>query len=489
MPRVPTYSRQVTTEEMPNVRVQSSADASSFGGGVAKELGQFGDVLEKRASQMQDEDDRNAVIGAKSSFDSQLTSTLFDENKGLLTRRGKDALNITSEFSKDYDARLKEASKGLVTQRQQTALNQYALSQKDNYLRTVSSHQAKERQSYTEENGKVAFNAAINLAIPNPNDENINKNSIDTIKITAKSMHGHLGEDVVNSKIAEGVSSLRIGQINNMVSQGQGITARDFAVAHKDEIDPQKYDIVFAKAESKAISQESAAVADDVFGRYGLTDERGAMKYLKDTYGTNPGYDKFSNVVQARYVDERRFDSEEKRQYKLDLSQRINSSGSLGEAEDHIDGSDLSDGEKQQVRRKTRQKHNTLANNPTDEQFFWSKYETSGLYSDIKKLEEYKTRIANGEKIPEEDQVEYNNAAYMKNKYNDFSYGRGYAPANGWNREANGDSNNSTQQPSQEQAAVGELINKARMNGASPEAIKQALRDKGYNDMYDSWVW
>lgn len=428
MPRAPQYSRQVTSITPPNARAQAPGDINSYGGGVARQLGQLGNMAVARADEMQAEDDRNQVIQAKTALDTQLTTTLYDENNGLLNQKGSNALDITNKFNQDYDNLVKTTAQTLKTKRQQDVFNQYSMGQKDNYLRSVSSHQARERQTYTEDNANAAITSAQNLAIVDPNNQAVFDNSIATIYKTIDSVYGYRGKEVTDAMKSKTLSGIRSEQVTSMISQNQGIAARDFLVAHKNEIDPKQYDNLFAGAESKAAVQESKAVADDVFSRYGVNDERAAMKYLKQAYGNNPGYDRFSSAVQARFVDERRFKNEEQKQNEEQVLVAIWKADSLSEALEIARGSGLPPSKQLYLENQAKSKFKSLAAKPTPDQTYWHNYERTGLTSDIENMRLYEKRTQEGGEPTPEQQKSANVSAARLNSYWQFSSGGAYNP-------------------------------------------------------------
>jgi len=428
IPRVPSYQRQVTSISIPNARVQAAGDANAYGAGVAKQVGKIGDSLTARADEMQAEDDRNSVIQAKTALDTNMTTTLYDANNGLLNQKGQNALDITNKFSQGYDKIVQETSKTLKNKRQQDVFNQYAMGQRDNYLRSVSTHQVRERQTYTEDNANAAITSAQNLAISDPANQPVFDNSMATINKTIDSVYGHRGAEVTTAMKAKALSGIRSEQATSMLSQGQGIAARDFLVAHKEEIDPKQYDNLFAGAESKAAAQESKAVSDDVFSRYGVGNERAAMKYLKDAYGNNPGYDKFSSAVQARFVDERRFKNEEDAKYKKDVANQIYSSGSLVDQLAIIEGSTLDAKTKHDLMTVVKRDAKSATEKTTPEGAFYRNYERTGLIKDTKLIEQYYERLAGSEEIDEKDQKKYNRATENYKSYTAYKLGESTTP-------------------------------------------------------------
>ena len=425
MPRVPTYQRQVTSITPPSTKMQATGDANAYGAGVAQQWGQLGHTMVTRADEMQAEDDRNLVIKAKSDLDTQLTSALYDEKTGIMNQKGINALDLTNKFNQDFDNLVKTTAQTLKTKRQQDVFNQYSMGQKDNYLRSVSAHQARERQSYTEDNASVAVTSAQNLAIVNYNDQSVFDNSMATINKTIDSVYGYKGKDVTDSMKAKALSGIRSEQVTSMLSQGQGVVARDFLIAHKSEIDPKIYDNLFAGAETKAIHQESKMVTNDVFSRYGVNDERGAMKYLKDTYGDNPGYDKFATALQARFVDERRFKNEEVKRNEENILTSVWKAGSLSEAQGVIDNAVaaglIKPSQGLYLTNQSKSKFKTLEGKATPEEKHWASYEMNGgLQRHVLKLREYYTRIGEGEEIPLKEQTQYDYAASQVTAYKVF---------------------------------------------------------------------
>jgi hypothetical protein len=133
-----------------------------------------------------------------------------------------------------------------------------------------------------------------------------------------------------------------------------------------------------------------------------------------------------SRMVDARILDINRAKTEEDKRYRESLAEQINSADTLNIANALIDSAKLTLAQKKTLYNSVKTKFKALAGKPTSEQLFFSKYEKSGLYADLKKMQEYEFKSANSEEIEEKEQTKYNTASERLQAYWAFSSGGAY---------------------------------------------------------------
>lgn len=206
---------------------------------------------------------------------------------------------------------------------------------------------------------------------------------------------------------------------------------------------------------------------------------------------TQQRIDAFKSKIDSKIADAHRLKAEQDQQYHHELYQAIEAAPTLDEAEKIIEKSTLPFMTKHSLKQSIRQSFADLAGPQDSERWMWAHYEKSGLYTDLKGIQQFNDRLAQGNTgdIKEEEWNKYNQQLDMVNKYWSFASGGAYVPGVGVVKQRpSGDSTNMGEMRQQDVDPVSAWIQRARRANIPAETIKALLR-KQYGDKYDSEVW
>jgi len=192
MPTVQKAQRQVAPDALPGVRRTSASSAIAEGAGVAQAkagqltaLGRIGDEganvaatiirreeAENRrvAEEARQRADRLAVIAAETKLADAERAYIYDPEKGVLTRKGKDALSAPDEVEAWYTSTAGDIEKGLTTDAQKAAFAAVKAQRGEQIKMTTARHVGQQIQAYTAAETAASVSNAADLAIANALD-------------------------------------------------------------------------------------------------------------------------------------------------------------------------------------------------------------------------------------------------------------------------------------------------------------------------------
>ncbi|WDY60396.1 hypothetical protein [Pseudomonas sp. PSKL.D1] len=149
MATVPTYQRQVSLQGLPQVRVSPQMVDTSA---IQQGLDAVGNVATDMAVRQRQEADTTAIINADNKLTEWQNNTFYNQQNGVYTRKGQNALDVTGQTLGDFDKFQEELGAGLandtqrkryaqlVAQRRQSMsndLNRYEYGQHQQYMNDV----------------------------------------------------------------------------------------------------------------------------------------------------------------------------------------------------------------------------------------------------------------------------------------------------------------------------------------------------------------
>lgn len=175
MPRVPTYDTPqvaIRPVQTPYQDVRTSADDFGAMTGRALEAAggqamQVANVVDRRAEQMKKENDAAKALEVYSQASERIRGALHDPEKGIYTRRGKNALGAYDEVGKVYGDVEKEFTAQLGNDDQRRAFTAMWTRRRDNDLEGVSRHVASEREKWRIETAGAVVKGAVDDAVNN----------------------------------------------------------------------------------------------------------------------------------------------------------------------------------------------------------------------------------------------------------------------------------------------------------------------------------
>lgn len=169
MPSVPQYRRQVQEAAIPVPRAQAQlADTQ----GLERGLSQAG----RAASQIMEEQQQRADTASLLEADNKLTewqnNTFYNQENGVYTRKGKNALDVTNQTLDQFDKYQQEVGSALTNDRQRARFNQIVQSRKGSMSQDLNRYEYGQHQQYMNDTDTASIklsqdSAALNFSDPN----------------------------------------------------------------------------------------------------------------------------------------------------------------------------------------------------------------------------------------------------------------------------------------------------------------------------------
>jgi hypothetical protein len=172
MPRVPTYDGPQVAPARINTPYQNiQTSPVEFGGAagrgleqVAAGIGTTANLLARRAEEMRKEDDAAAAMEGYSKAGARIRDVLHDQEKGVLSRRGAQAMGALNDSKRELDAIYRDVSSGLKNEDQRRQFKQLFDRRQSAELDGVARHVARERQAYKDEATAALVTGAVEAA-------------------------------------------------------------------------------------------------------------------------------------------------------------------------------------------------------------------------------------------------------------------------------------------------------------------------------------
>ncbi len=474
--QVPVYDRQVVGNQMPTVRIPQNDVRMLNMGGLEQAQQSFGNAVQEDSASLYNQQVKTAlqqnmvaVNQAKQQYIEQMNNNAYDPDLGLLNMNGTEAVGVTSamnQFSKSCAQNIINSNLiGNNNVRKQAFLEEIGPIA-DSYNKMAMDHEYKQTQIAAKESADASAAAAQNMVVLNSDKtQNVvdDKGQAVIDPNTGKPQQVYLSDAPFRSAINDKVNYDRsIGMPEDAIAQDvkafatdtitKGVQARlaanDFQGAEsflqrygndKSKMDEEPYALL-QKSISKAYAPvRSRQIADSIFSSHGLDDEAGALKEIRDTYGNDPDFSMINTTLHADYSDGRTIKEQSDKQKMKAIATQLYSVSDMATAAGIINKL-LSDGEidgqqADQLLSAQKNKINALkppkgpATEGQTESKWCANYEVNGgLTRDSDTIDDYNTRIANGEDIPASFQKTADVAATRMNRYWKGSSGGRYDP-------------------------------------------------------------
>jgi len=315
MPQVPRYTPQEQLRPLPTPRV----DAEAFGSGVGRAVEQagnrlmsVGDSLGNTALKLYEQVDQTAAKEAYAKFLEEMRGKLHGEN-GFFSRRGKNAVNLYRDGDEALRDMYDTISGELKSERQKKYFHDMSFTRLETARDQLSRHEAEQLRVYEGEVTAALITQSANDATANYTDMVAFNNSVSEglEQITVAAATLGLPEEAIALKKEEYLSGIHVNVINQMLASPDtdGTDARAWYEGHKDEIKGSVKDEIEKSISGVEIDSWSQNKATELFRKYGLHNEQGARAEIDKKYKGERA-EKLISKLEARYVDERRFNAE-----------------------------------------------------------------------------------------------------------------------------------------------------------------------------------
>jgi soluble lytic murein transglycosylase len=123
-------------------------------------LGAAGKIYQKSA----EDADNAALIAAEAQLSDWKTSTMFDQQAGVYSRKGRNALDITNQTMPQFDQQADKLGQSLTNERQKARWQQIVASQRTGLNSELNRYEFGERQRFYDETDEASLNSATTAA-------------------------------------------------------------------------------------------------------------------------------------------------------------------------------------------------------------------------------------------------------------------------------------------------------------------------------------
>lgn len=146
MPRVPTYdTAQVQQQPTRAIELRGVAPDSSA---ITEGLQSFQRGAQILANQEREKADTALLLDADNQLTKWQQKTMYDENGGVFTRKGRNALDVTNQTLEQFEQAQAEIGKTLTNDQQQARFAQIVASRRNSLSNDLNRYEYGERQNY-----------------------------------------------------------------------------------------------------------------------------------------------------------------------------------------------------------------------------------------------------------------------------------------------------------------------------------------------------
>jgi hypothetical protein len=211
--------------------------------------------------------DQLAVLDGDLKTSEFSTGILYDPEKGLLNRRGKDAFGIYDEAKTAFDKHVTETEKGLASDTQRVAFRNRAASRWADMDGQLKRHVAAEGRKYDDAVTNSFIANEQTAAALNYQDSERVYTSIATQKaaLADHARRNGLPAEWLKQKATEAENKTHADVLERMISNGQDLQAQEYFKANRDGItDPDIEKKLMAATTEGTASRAVTGVWDDI---------------------------------------------------------------------------------------------------------------------------------------------------------------------------------------------------------------------------------
>lgn len=288
MPTVPLTNRQVQQNALPNARVNVRMDPGAFGATEANSLvagGKQAQALADQLAKQQEEIDnrKRRVDVSRKMVEAKAAARerIYDPDQGLMSRRGVNARDITSEGGKALDEIKKQALDGVTDPLLREEFEIRFATVYDTTLDSLSRHEGAQLRVAEDEAIKATVQSNIDTAAAAWNNPKAVQQSLANTVVTVNDAADRNGDDVEtrNTKIAEAVSATHVSVIQAAVDNNAAY-AKAYYEKNKQHIAGSKRDDVEKLLRTASVVETSQQTTDKIMAT--IADPKAQLAAARD---------------------------------------------------------------------------------------------------------------------------------------------------------------------------------------------------------------
>lgn len=228
MPKLPDLAQLGARQAPQNRQGIARQDTTAAGMGLA----QVGLVIGQIGEEIQKKNDEQAVFEARRKLDQWGRDTLYDPEKGVVAKKGADALDLPSKILVEYDKFVGEVGATLTTSRQRKVFQDMAQSRRNQVADFTIRHAVTQKEVYEKGmlNADIASSSERATTLAASGDVNGAKAEIDTAALRIAGFmksRGASGEEI-SLALKTNSSKTHASVVAAMVSKGEPTAAQAY---------------------------------------------------------------------------------------------------------------------------------------------------------------------------------------------------------------------------------------------------------------------
>lgn len=327
----------------------------AFGGNIGAALSQSGRELTAHAEEMQREKDAIKGLDLTVKAQQRINNILYGED-GLMRAQGLNADGISNRFVEIYDDVIQEILEESENENQKMIVTQSMLRHMPGYQSQLAKHEAAELQNAKMASLQATLDSQVKIAVDARGDPETLAAVTEDVERTVAAMAGHLGEEAVVQMIDETMGKVHANVISNLLVDDLA-GAKEYFEKYRDELDPGSRTKIEELIKNKEDVIENQALSEEIYARFGIDDEAGALKYIRENY-EGEKEDKLLSRVQGMYVDARRIRDQREQQSYDWMYSVVGNAATYSEALQAIEDSNLKEKYKRTLRNYAKDRFN-----------------------------------------------------------------------------------------------------------------------------------
>lgn len=265
MPIVPAYGpRRIAISPLPNVQVSPDAPPQAFQPGAAPpDLSGVARVVGSLLAQERQRSDQVALLDAENQLGTLERELLYGQQGGVLTQRGKNALQAAETARARWAEGRARIEQGLRGDAQLLAFRRRAISRELDFRTTTERYVRGEIDRYDQDTTTAALAQIENDALTNAADKERLRSAIQTMGAIVRDYGQRRGlpREAIEGEIATRTSAIHQGVIAGLLSRGADQSAQAYYEANREAMtatDRTRMDGALAEGSARGASQREA---------------------------------------------------------------------------------------------------------------------------------------------------------------------------------------------------------------------------------------